>query len=195
MKIANLLFCAFFIEVIAVACTGHNDAKTTQASSASKATSASPPTSTNLASLEVLSPGELATKIYNAFGVNMTLSGDADARIDYLKVNSANFVGSISNDPNNKYASSFTISYFIALAGLAQVVATNYSEALAQGSVINDCRQTAGAQSILERIAPTISSTELSAIASAMVTACAADPLTAVSAVVQSYSMALKSAL
>ena len=150
---------------------------------------------TDVSNLEVLSPGALASKIYAAFGPGMTQTSQGKNQVDYLLLNQSNFVGSVSSDPSNRYASSFSIGYFMALAGLAQVVGDNYNAALAQHARISDCRQQDGAAAILVAIAPTMTTSDASSIAAAFVTACTANPAAAVSAVVQSYSTALKSTL
>ena len=159
------------------------------------ASSANQGGATDVSNLEVLSPGALASKIYAAFGPGMTQTSQGKNQVDYLLLNQSNFVGSVSSDPSNRYASSFSIGYFMALAGLAQVVGDNYNAALAQHARISDCRQQDGAAAILVAIAPTMTTSDASSIAAAFVTACTAKPAAAVSAVVQSYSTALKSTL
>jgi len=152
-------------------------------------------TTADVQNLEVLSPGALASKIYAAFGSGMTETTVGKKQVDYLLVYQANFVGSVSSDPSNRYASSFSTGYFMALAGLAQVVGDNYNAALARRAAVSDCRQQAGAAAILTAIAPTMSTADAGVIATALVTACSASPAAAVSAVVQSYSTALRSTL
>ncbi len=148
-----------------------------------------------VARLEVLAPGELARKIYDAFGAEMTLIKQGDKDLNYLDANAANFVGSISNDPNNKYASSFSIGYFLALAGLSSVVGDNYAVKVYSGRVLHDCRNVDGAVSLLLAAAPTMTEAEAEAVAPDLVQACAMDPAMAAKAIVQSYSFALKTTL
>jgi hypothetical protein len=149
----------------------------------------------DLANLEVLAPGELAPKIYAAFGEGMTMTTQGGKSIDYLQANSTNFIGSISGDPSNQYASSFSIGYFMALAGLAEVVGQNYVVAVYSGTAANDCRQPAGATAVLLALAPTLTEEEIGPLTDTMVAACKADPASAASAAVQSYSTALKTTL
>ena len=174
---------------------GLNPKQSTRSAGASADQTAAPAPQA-IASLDVLSPGELAQKIYSAFGGSMTMVNQGDAnnpkRVDYLLLNQANFVGSISNDPSNRYASSFSISYFLALAGLADVVGKNYATALGRGGYANDCRTVDGAGRLLAAVSPTVSSAELPGLAASLVTACSENAAAAISAVVQSYSMALK---
>ena len=165
-----------------------------KAQSQSQDASVQTPT-TDVQNLEVLSPGALASKIYAAFGSGMTETTVGKKQVDYLLVNQANFVGSVSSDPSNRYASSFSTGYFMALAGLAQIVGDNYNAALAHRAAVSDCRQQAGAAAILTAIAPTMPTAESGLIAAALVSACSANPAAAISAVVQSYSTALRSTL
>ena len=141
---------------------------------------------------EVLAPGELAFKVYAAFGPGMTKYTDGNSDFDFLAVNSANFVGSVSNDPNNKYASKFSISYFMALAGLSTVVANNYADTFYAQRAVNDCATPEGAGAIITAIAPGIESESADEIATDLVAACKISPADAVKAIVQSYSFALK---
>lgn len=144
------------------------------------------------ARLEVLAPGELARKIYDAFGPEMTVIQQGQRTIDYLDANSTSFIGSISTDPNNKYATEFSIGYFLALAGVADVVGQNYSVQVYSNRALHDCRKVDGAEAILRAIAPTIKESEIADFAGDLVAACQVDPHSAASATVQSFSTALK---
>jgi hypothetical protein len=145
-----------------------------------------------LAGLEVLAPGELATKLYNVFGPNMTRFDDDGREADYLDVNAASFTGAISNDPNNKIAASATPGYFLALAGLSAVVGENYEAAFYAKTARNDCSQDAGALTIVKRIAATITDAEAAGLAAELKAACAARPRDAAKAIVQSLSFVVK---
>ena len=54
-----------------------------------------------------------------------------------------------SSDPNNKYASSFSIGYFLALAGLSTVVGDNYAIKVYSDRAVHDCRTQEGAVGLL----------------------------------------------
>lgn len=151
----------------------------------------------DIARLEALSPGELARKIYDSFGPEMTLikQGQGQADVDYLDANASNFIGSISNDPNNQFASSFSIGYFLALAGLSTVVGDNYAVKVYSGRVVHDCREMDGAVALLMASAPTMTPEEAGIIAADLVQVCQIDPAMAAKAIVQSYSFALKATL
>ncbi len=142
--------------------------------------------------LKSLAPGELARKIYDAFGAGMTSVDDGNKSYDFLDVNGTSFVGSISTDPSNKFASQFSIGYFLALAGLSTVVGDNYTMKLYNGQVTHDCRKDDGAAAILQVTAPTMNAVELVALTKALVAACQEDPASSVKALVQSYSFALR---
>ena len=165
-------------------------AKTTNA-----AGSSGDATGNDITRLEVLAPGELARKIYDAFGPNMTMVQENGKSLDYLEANAANFIGSISNDPNNKYASSFSIGYFLALAGLSSVVGQNYTVSIYSNTAAHDCRNESGAEGLLRAVAPTMTDADAKRLAADLQQACNADPASAASAIVQSYSTALKSTL
>ncbi len=152
-------------------------------------------TDEDIARLEALSPGELARKIYDAFGPEMTLIKQGQNEFDYLDANASNFIGSISNDPNNKFASSFSIGYFLALAGLSTVVGDNYAVKVYSGRVVHDCREMDGAMALLLASAPTMTTEEAETIAADLVQVCQIDPAQAAKAVLQSYSFALKATL
>lgn len=156
---------------------------------------AEPEDEQSIARLEALSPGELARKIYDAFGAEMTIVKQGDREVDYLDANAPNFIGSISNDPNNQFASSFSIGYFLALAGLSSVVGDNYAVKIYSGRVLHDCRETEGAVSLLLASAPTMTVDEATALAPDLVQTCQMDPAMAAKAIVQSYSFALKATL
>ncbi len=151
----------------------------------------------DIARLEALSPGELARKIYDSFGPEMTLigQGQGQTEVDYLDANASNFIGSISSDPNNQFASSFSIGYFLALAGLSTVVGDNYAVKVYSGRVVHDCREVDGAVGLLLASAPTMTPEEAGAIAADLVQVCQIDPAMAAKAIVQSYSFALKATL
>lgn len=142
--------------------------------------------------LRALAPGELKRKIYDAFGAGMTSVDDGRETYDFLDANGANFIGSISTDPNNKFASQFSIGYFLALAGLSSVVGDNYVMKLYNGQAAHDCREAPGAAAILEITAPTMTAEELSQLTMELVAACTEDPASSVKALVQSYSFALR---
>ncbi len=142
--------------------------------------------------LSVLSPGELSRKIYDTFGAGLTSFKQGAKNFDYLEVNADSFIGSISNDPNNKYASSFSIGYFLALAGLSKTVADNYAIKVYGHAAANDCTTPEGAEAIMLAVSPTISGDELKEMTDLMHKACSADPASAVKAVIQSYSFVLK---
>ncbi len=142
--------------------------------------------------LKALAPGELARKIYDAFGAGMTSVDDGKKMYDFLDVNGTSFVGSISTDPSNKFASQFSIGYFLALAGLSSVVGDNYTMKLFNGQAAHDCREDAGAAAILQVTAPNMNPVELVALTKALVAACQEDPASSVKALVQSYSFALR---
>ena len=142
--------------------------------------------------LSVLSPGELSRKIYDTFGAGLTSFKQGAKDFDYLDVNADSFIGSISTDPNNKYASSFSIGYFLALAGLSKIVADNYVIKVYGHAAANDCTTPEGAEAIMLAVSPTIAGAELKEMTDLMHTACSADPASAVKAVIQSYSFVLK---
>lgn len=149
-------------------------------------------TITDVGQLSALAPGELSRKIYDAFGADMTLVDDGKKKYDYLDANAQNFIGSISTDPGNKFASQFSIGYFLALAGLSTVVGDNYVSKLYNGKAANDCRTLPGASAILSVVAPTLTGDDLAALAAQFVAACTEDPAASVKAVIQSYSFALR---
>jgi len=145
----------------------------------------------DLTNLTVLTPAQMADKIYKVFGRKMTLTTIGEMEGDYLQYNAGNFTGNISGDPNNRIAAQFSIGFFLALAGLSDVVAKNYQSGLYNGNAVNDCRKPEDAKKMLIMLAPNIRPGELETISNDTVIACKASAADAVRALVQSYSFAV----
>lgn len=160
--------------------------------SGSVAPSAAPIVSATGAQIEILSSGELATKVYGAFGPGMTLVPGPQP-YDYLIANRSGFTGAISANPTDKFASRMSIGYLMALAGLSSIVGQNYATKLFSGTITNNCTTIEGATAIVSAIGPSMTKVEIDAISIDLVAACKVDPLTAIEALVQSYTFALKS--
>jgi hypothetical protein len=144
-----------------------------------------------LSRLEVLSPGELGSKIYQLFGPNMTVYQQDGRSIDYLD-NSANFTGAISADPNNRIASSATPGYFLALAGLSDIVGNNYAAQFYNKTAKLDCTADADIKTMVEIVTGSSNQAELDAIGADLKAACLAKPRDAVKAIVQSLTFVVK---
>jgi hypothetical protein len=144
-----------------------------------------------LARLEVLSPGELGSKIYQLFGPKMTEYQENGRTVDYLD-NGSNFTGAISADPNNRIASAATPSYFLALASLSDIVGNNYATQFYSKTAKYDCTKDADIKAMVEVITGSSDQAELDAIGADLKAACQAKPRDAIKAIVQSLTFVVK---
>jgi hypothetical protein len=124
-----------------------------------------------LASLEVLSPADLARKIYDIFGPKMTVYNDGKMDMDFIEANANSFTGSISTDPTLQFAKSATTGYFLALV---------------------DCSVEADATKMVTAVASSATPAEIKDLAADLQAACKIKPGDAVKALVQSLSFCVK---
>ena len=113
-----------------------------------------------------------------------------------MLVNGTLFTGAISPDPNIKHPTQLaSVSYFLALNGLAEVVAKNYNVKMATGTAAKKCNVMDDARLMVQAIYPPVPETERDVIAQAIVDSCNKGVLETVRAIVTSYAFALDTSI
>ena len=143
-----------------------------------------------------LGPDGLALKIRSAFGAGLTSTVAGGREVDYVQVNGTLFTGAISPDPNVKIPKQLaSVSYFLALNGLADVVARNYSVKMATGTATRKCNQIDDAKLMVQVVYPPVVEVDRDQIAQAIVDSCNLGVPETIRAIITSYAFALDTAM
>jgi len=154
------------------------------------------PKERNFEKLVALGPDGLALKIRSAFGIGLTNTVAGGREVDYVQVNGTLFTGAISPDPNVKIPKQLaSVSYFLALNGLAEVVAKNYNVKMATGTATKKCNVIEDARLMVQVIYPPVPDADREAVAAAIVDSCKLGIPETVRAIITSYAFALDTSL
>jgi len=157
---------------------------------------ATAPADRNFEKLLALGPDGLALKIRSAFGLGLTNTVLGGREVDYVQVNGTLFTGAISPDPNVRIPKQLaSVSYFLALNGLADVVAKNYAIKMATNTAAKKCNSLEDARLMVQVVYPPVSDGERDTIAQAIVDSCNAGIPETVRAIITSYAFALDTSI
>ena len=143
-----------------------------------------------------LGPDGLALKIRSAFGIGLTTTVAGGREVDFVAANGTLFTGAISPDPNIKIPKQLaSVSYFLALNGLAEVVAKNYTIKMATNTAARSCTNLDDARMMVQVVYPPVATTDRDLIAQSIVDSCNIGVTETVRAIITSYAFALDTSI